>query len=271
MQRALNHMTTPNLGYEAFLDLAASLGCVGVEVRNDIARPLFDGLAPGDAGSLARTKGLRLVGLSQVYPFNSWSDTVAGNVRDLIDIATAAGAETISLIPRNDGTGCADGERQANLHQALTEVLPMLRAADMVALVEPLGFPQSSLRQKSELVETIEALGGRKHLKLVHDTFHHALAGGGPLFPDHTGIVHISAVVDPALTLDAMQDAHRVLVDADDQLGNVQQIADLCAAGYAGAFSYECFSPQTHALSDPRGAIGASFDFIDAQLRALAA
>ncbi|MEZ5769455.1 MAG: hypothetical protein R3D80_18635 [Paracoccaceae bacterium] len=73
MKWALNHMTTPNLGYEDFLDLAVKLGCVGVEVRNDIDLPLFDGMDPGDAGALARSRGLRLVGLSQVYPFNTWS------------------------------------------------------------------------------------------------------------------------------------------------------------------------------------------------------
>ena len=53
MQTALNHMTTPNLGYVDFLDLAKRLGCVGVEVRNDIARPLFDGIDPADAGAMA--------------------------------------------------------------------------------------------------------------------------------------------------------------------------------------------------------------------------
>ena len=74
MQTALNHMTTPNLGYVDFLDLAKRLGCVGVEVRNDIARPLFDGIDPADAGAMARDRGLRIVGVSQVYPFNSWND-----------------------------------------------------------------------------------------------------------------------------------------------------------------------------------------------------
>jgi 2-keto-myo-inositol isomerase len=268
MHWALNHMTTPNLGYAEFLDLAASLGCVGVEVRNDLARPLFDGMSPGAAGALARSKGLRLVGLSQVYPFNSWSDQVAQDVRDLIATAKAAGAETISLIPRNDGTGTANGERQANLRHAMKEVLPMIEAADIVALVEPLGFPVSSLRQKSELVDAIDALGAGDRFKLVHDTFHHTLAGGGDYFPDYTGIVHVSGVVDPDVPVDEMQDAHRVLVDAQDRLGNVAQIAALLAAGYDGPFSYECFSPETHALTDPYSELKRSFDDIAAQLGA---
>ena len=268
MRWALNHMTTPNLSFASLLDLAKALGCIGVEVRNDIARPLFDGADPAAAGDLARDKGLRLVGLSQVYPFNSWSEQVAREVRDLIAIAKAAGAETISLIPRNDGRGTANGERQANLRLAVKHVMPMLDDAGMIALIEPLGFPISSLRQKSELVEVIEALDARDQFKLVHDTFHHTLAGGGPIFAEHTGIVHVSGVVDAQVPVEEMQDVDRVLVDEFDRLGNVAQIAALLAAGYEGPFSYECFSPETHALADPRAALARSMEFISSQMGA---
>lgn len=264
-------MTVPHLPYAGFLDLAGALGCMGVEVRNDLDRPLFDGLAPEAAGQMARDRGLRLVGLSQVYPFNSWSDAIAAEVAALIDTARRAGAETISLIPRNDGTGLGNGERHAKLRIALKAIRPMLEDAGLVALVEPLGFLRSSLRSKEDLVDTIEALDAWDQFRLVHDTFHHALAGGGPMFPGQTGIVHISAVVDPAPALEQMEDAHRVLVDESDRLGTVGQIAALLAAGYDGPVSYECFSPEVHALADPQTAIGQSFEFIDAQLAALAA
>lgn len=270
MRRALNHMTVPGLDYAAFLDLAQSLDCEGVEVRNDIARPLFDGLAPVAAGELARERGLRLVGLSQVYPFNDWSTTTAQAVRELLAIGAAAGAETISLIPRNDGVGLANGERQAQLKLALGEIKPMLADTGIVALVEPLGFQRSSLRHKQELVDVIEALDARAEFRLVHDTFHHALAGGGAFFPEYTGIVHISGVVDPGLSLEQMEDEHRVLVDSDDRLGNVAQIAELQAAGYDGVISYECFAPSVHALADPRDALARSFEFIDAELQVTA-
>ena len=271
MQTALNHMTVPGLGYASFLDLAAKLGCIGVEVRNDMPRPLFDDLDPAEAGRIASDKGLRLVGLSQVYPFNDWTTEREDAVKALIATAKACGAETISLIPRNDGTALGNGERQANLRIALKGVLPMLQDAEMLALVEPLGFHRSSLRSKTELVEILTSIGGRGHFKIVHDTFHHALADGGPIYPKATGIVHISAVVDPTLTVAQMEDEHRVLIDAQDRLGNVQQIAALTAAGYDGPISYECFSPVTHALSDPYAAIKSSFDFISSQLQAQAA
>lgn len=264
---ALNQMTTPNLGYEAFLDLAKSLGCAGVEVRNDLARPLFDGLSPAQAGGIAKDRGLRLVGLSQVYPFNAWSGEIERKVRDLIAVAKEAGAETISLIPRNEGIGTAEAERKANLNTALAKILPVLEEADIVALVEPLGFPRSSLRYKSELIAAIDALQAAHRYRIVHDTFHHALADGGPIFPARTGIVHISAVVDPSLRLDQMEDEHRVLVNGQDRLDNVGQIAALQAAGYLGPISYECFSPQVHALKDPYQAIAASFAFIEAGVK----
>lgn len=86
MQTALNHMTTPGLSFVDFLDLAAQLGCVGVEVRNDIDRPLFDGMDAGEAGGLASDRGLRILGLSQVYPFNTWDAERETAVRSLIDI-----------------------------------------------------------------------------------------------------------------------------------------------------------------------------------------
>lgn len=265
---ALNHITTPRLDCRQFMDLAASLGCVGVELRNDLAdknltsAAFFDGEEPESIGDYARTKGLRLLGLSEAYGFNAWSETMRAKVQLLIDQSKASGAETISLIPRNDAPTYSDSERLGALREALTAILPMLEASDMVALVEPLGFTTSSLRKKSEAVEAIEAVGGQGRFKLVHDTFHHHLAGGGPLFPEHTGIVHISGVVDPALAVDEMQDGHRILVDDRDRLGNVDQINALLAKGYTGAFSYEVFSPVVHAVDDLASDLKSSFHFI---------
>lgn len=274
MHFALNQMTAPHLTLEGFLDLANDLGCIGVELRNDmdtLGRPLFDDVPAERVGEMVRARGLRFLGLSQVYPFNCWDAQRAAEVAALINAAKCAGAEAISLIPRNDGTGGAEGERQANLRVALKSCYPMLVEADMVALVEPLGFGRSSLRSKTELVELIEALGLSDRFRIVHDTFHHTLAGKGPLYAAQTGIVHISAVIEPALALDQMEDEHRVLIDGRDRLGNIDQMAALLAAGYEGAFSYECFAPETQALSDPLAALRESFDFISAQLRSKAA
>jgi 2-keto-myo-inositol isomerase len=271
MQRALNHMTVARLGFAQTVDMASKLGCVGVEARNDLPQPLFDGMAPEAARDLLASRGLRLLALAEVKRFNDWSADKAAEALALMKIAVAAGAEAVSLIPRNDGLGRGNGERQANLRVALRDLKPMLEDHGLIGLVEPLGFEVCALRHKSEAVEAIEGLGVSGRFKLVHDTFHHHLAGGGPLYPQHTGIVHISGVTDPALAVGEMADEHRVLVDAQDRLGNVAQIAALTAAGYAGPVSFECFAPEVHALPDPGTALARSFDFIRDQLAAGAA
>ena len=219
-------------------------------------------------GDYARQKGLRLLGLSEVYGFNAWTDAMRAKVRLLIDQAKDSGAESISLIPLNDAPKLTDAERASALQEALTEVLPMLKSANLTALVEPLGFLSSSLRHKSEAIDAIEAVGGQGHFKLVHDTFHHHLAGETEFFPEYTGIVHISGVVDPALKPEDMQDGHRILVDSHDRLGNIDQIRALIDAGYAGAFSYEPFSQLVHAFSDPEKEMRASMDYIRAAVAA---
>ena len=96
----------------------------------------------------------------------------------------------------------------------------------------------------------------------MHDTFHHTLAHGGAYFPDHTGIIHISGVVDQTVTLGQMTDEHRILVDGADRLGNIDQIAALQAVGFTGPISFEAFSPQVHASPTPQADLAASIQFI---------
>ena len=263
---ALNHMTVARLSFVELLDLAADLGCVGVEVRNDLPQPLFDGKDPATAGALARAKGLRILAVAEVKRFNDWSDTKAAEALALMKIAQAAGAEAVSLIPRNDNQGMGNGERQAALRVALRALKPMLEDHGLVGLVEPLGFEICALRNKSEAVDAIEALDAKGRFRLVHDTFHHTLANGGAYFPEHTGIVHISGVVDPSVTLAQMTDAHRILVDKADRLGNIDQLTALLAAGWTGPVSFEAFAPQTHASQTPKADLAKSIDFIRAGL-----
>ncbi|WP_149140521.1 TIM barrel protein [Gemmobacter caeruleus] len=260
---ALNHMTAPRLDWRAFADLAATLGCVGVEYRNDLSGPLFGGTDPAEVGATLRAHGLRFLALAEVKMFNDWSDTKAAEAEALMQIAAAAGAEAISLIPRNDGVATDRADSRRVTETALREVLPMLRAHGLKAMVEPLGFEVCSLRYKEVLADCIEAVGGAGTLFMVHDTFHHHLAGGGTLFPDLTGIVHVSGVTAP-VQVNALRDPHRILVDADDMLGNVAQIRALHRGGYRGPISFEPFAPEIHALPDPAKALAASMRFIEA-------
>ncbi|MBV7380268.1 TIM barrel protein [Maritimibacter dapengensis] len=234
-RRALNQKTARDLPFEAFLDLAADLGCVGVEPRNDLGRPFFDGADPAVAAEMARARGLRLLGLSEVYGFNVWDDERATQIQELIDVAVACGAETISLIPTVDDRPTRD------LRDVMRDILPMVQGTGVVPLIEPIGFESSSIRGKADLVEAIEAVGG---FKLVHDTFQHAIAGETEIFPQHTGIVHISGISNAEVPLDAAQDGHRILVDFEDRCDNMGQVCRFIEAGYSGTFSFELTEPN---------------------------
>lgn len=268
---SLNHMTVARMGFLPLLDLAADLGCVGVELRNDLPQPLFDGMTAEAAGSAIRARGLRLLALAEVKRFNDWSEAKALEALALMKIARAVGAEAVSLIPRNDNQGMGNGERQAALRVALKALKPMLEDHGLIGMVEPLGFDICALRHKAEAVEAIEAVDGTGRFKLVHDTFHHTLAQGGAFFPQHTGIVHISGVTDPLVAISQMTDAHRGLVDGADRLGNIDQLAALASLGWNGPVSFEAFAPETHASADPRADIAASISFIRDRLSAKAA
>ena len=268
---ALNHMTVPRASFVQLLDMAAALGCVGVEVRNDLNRPLFDGMSPSDAGALARDKGLRLLSIAEVTRFNEWSSPKAAEAQALINIAAAAGAEAISLIPRNDNGGMNNGERQANLRVALRDLIPMLRATGIKGLVEPLGFESCGLRDKQEALTAFDTLAAGDTLALIHDTFHHHLAGDGPVFAAQTGLVHVSGVSDAQVATRDMTDELRGLITAGDRLRSTDQLRDLLKAGYTGPVSFEAFAPDLHAIADPVPAIRASMDFMRTSLTANAA
>jgi 2-keto-myo-inositol isomerase len=46
----------------------------------------------------------------------------------------------------------------------------------------------------------------------------------------------------------------------------VAQMKALVAAGYDGPYSFEPFAPEIHGLADPAAALGASIDYVKAQV-----
>jgi len=263
---ALNHMTAPTLPLDDFFALTKSLGILAVEIRNDLAgNAIVDGTPAGEVKALAEKHGLTIISINALQRFNEWNDDRAREAQDLVTYARDCGAKALVLVPVNDGSGQDDGERQANLRQALTVLKPMLEAASIIGLVEPLGFEICSLRSKTEAAEGIRAVGGEGVFKLVHDTFHHYLAGEEKFHPEMTGLVHISGVADQHVSVGEMRDPHRVLVDADDRLDNVGQAKKLRETGYSGPFSFEPFSPAVH-QSDIAKGVRESMAYLSAAL-----
>ncbi len=269
---ALNHMVAPQLSVSALFDLSRRVGVTDVEIRNDIAgQAILDGTPAAAIRGMASDAGLVILTINALQRFNEWSPDRSKEAAELIRYARDCGARALILVPVNGGPLGTDSERAKNLRTALKALLPMLRDNGVAGLVEPLGFASCSLRSKREAVEAISDVDGAGVLRITHDTFHHHLAGEPEIFPQLTGLVHISGVTDTAIGVADMRDKHRVLVDRKDRIGNVDQIRDLRTAGYTGPLSFEPFAEELRALKDPAQEIKRSMSFIEAELAAKAA
>ncbi|MDQ1900512.1 TIM barrel protein [Paracoccus sp. WLY502] len=260
MRFALNHIAAPKLSLPDFFTAARDLGVTEVEIRNDLPDVLSN-WRPEDVKAEAEKAGVTILSINALYPFNTWTGDLPARAEAMADYAAACGAKALVMCPLNDGTP-VDFDQ---LVGALTAMKTILDTRGLTGLVEPLGFPISSLRSKAEAIRAIQAAGGEGTYKLMHDTFHHHLAGETEFFPEWTGLVHISGVTDPAVSVADMLDAHRVLVDGGDRLGNLPQIRALLEAGYEGPFSFEPFADEVHQAADPKGAVKASMAFVSEQ------
>jgi 2-keto-myo-inositol isomerase len=267
---AINHMAAPAKSFAELVELARALGLDQVEIRNDLKGvPISDGTAPERIREVAEAGGVRILSINALQRFNDWNDARAAEAEALARYAQGCGAEALVLCPVNDVRyRLTEGERRDRLRQALRGLAPILAEAGISGLVEPLGFEESSLRLKADAVEAIEELDLGDRFRLVHDTFHHYLAGEVRMFPDWTGLVHISGVDDASLPLSRIRDEHRVLVGPDDILGNIGQIVALME-GYSGPYSFEPFAASVHASRNIAGALEASMHLIDRELAKL--
>jgi len=261
---AINHMAAPRTSFAELVGLAGALGLDRVEIRNDLPGVgIADGTPAVRIREQAEAAGVRILSINALQRFNDWNETRAAEAQALARYARDCGAEALVLCPVNDPAWRpSETERLGVLRAALRALAPILADADVVGLIEPLGFAASSLRLKAEAVEAIDEFGLGARFRLVHDTFHHHLAGEARMFPERTGLVHISGVDDAALPLERMRDQHRVLVGPNDVLGNVAQIVTLME-GYDGPYSFEPFAPSVHDTADVTGALEQSMHWID--------
>lgn len=267
----LNHMTVPTLSVQAVFGLARDMGCVGVEFRNDLTGPLFDGMAPEAVKDLATDHDIRVLALAEIKAFNDAPETKTAEALNLMQTAVACGAEGVALIPHVADAPVDRAVHREALRHALAFYQPLLTEMNLIGFIEPLGFATSTLRHKDDAAAVLADMGNPTCFNLVHDTFHHHLSGDTAFHANITGLVHISGITDPAPTVDQMTDANRVLVDADDRLGNITQLQTLKTQGYTGPASFECFAPQVHDMTDPSAALAGSIAFITSQMTAVAA
>jgi len=257
MRFALNHIAAPQMPLPDFLAMAQRLGMTDIEIRNDLPDDIGT-IPPRALREMAGDTGVRILTINGLYPFNLWSDDLANRAARLADYAGEAGIGALVMRPLNDGRKVA----HSHVVDALHHLHAILKAREIMGYVEPLGFRRSSLRRKDEAIAAITEAGGFDYFALVHDTFHHRLAGEDRLYPHRTALVHISGVVDPQIPLEALEDEHRELINHRDLLDNLGQLRALLADGYEGPISFEPFSPETHANPNIEIALAESMGFL---------
>jgi 2-keto-myo-inositol isomerase len=265
MQFALNHMVAPRLGYNAFFDLALSLGVNAVEIRNDIPTALMGNKNAKMIGALAKEKGITIINVNALQRWNQWSKAKSDEAKKLAEYTALTGAKNLILVPTNDTKfKPAHDARLEGIRVALDGLKSILKDYGLIGCVEPLGFAECSLRLKSEALAAIDAVGGAKRFKVTHDTFHHFVAGEKNVFGARTGLIHVSGVVDKKHTGATMRDPQRVLVDAHDMIDNRGQVQRLIADGYKGYVSFEPFAPSVHKSKMIAREIARSMDYLEA-------
>ncbi|MGH6898252.1 MAG: TIM barrel protein [Geminicoccaceae bacterium] len=266
---AINHMVVPRKTFAELVELTTSLGLDQVEIRNDLPGvAIADGTDPARIRDEAAAGGVRIRAINALQRFNDWNDQRASEAIALARYARDCGAEAVVLCPVGDASyRPSESERQRNLRHALRALAPILAEAGIVGMIEPLGFAESSLRLKADAVEAIEEQGLAERFRIVHDTFHHYLTAEARMFPEWTGLVHLSGV-DENLPLERLRDEHRELVGADDILGNIGQIVALME-DYDGPYAFEAFAPSVHATGDIGAALESSMHWIDREIARL--
>ncbi|MDP4301003.1 TIM barrel protein [Leptothrix discophora] len=264
----LNRMSAPRMAFEAYAAMTRRLGVQAIEIRNDLGGvEITDGTPAATIGAIARDHGLVIRSINALQRFEQFTAEREAEAIELARYARDCGAEALVLCPTNSRADrrSAD-ERHAALVHALKSLKPILADHGIVGLVEPLGFEECAVRRKSQAVRAFEEIGADATFRLVHDTFHHHLAGEGLFFPQWTGLIHISGVEDSAVTVPDMRDGHRVLVGSADRLGNPAQIRRLLDAGYAGYVSFEPFAESVAASASIEAELAASMAWLDASV-----
>jgi 2-keto-myo-inositol isomerase len=261
---SINRISAPRIPFGDFTALVKRLGVGAIEIRNDLPEAeMVNGAKAADIGAAAKAQGLTIRSINALQRFEQFDAKRLHEAQDMIAYAVECGAEALVLCPTNDlrDKRSAD-QRHLDLVHALQQLKPLLDKAGLIGLVEPLGFEECAVRRKSQAVRAIREIGGEDTFKLVHDTFHHHLAGEGLFFPELTGLIHISGVEDTALTPAQMRDSHRVLVGAADRLGNAAQLNTLLDAGYQGYVSFEPFAEEIAAAKDIEQQLASSMAYL---------
>ncbi|WP_288475837.1 TIM barrel protein [uncultured Pantoea sp.] len=240
----INRKIAPRLSLEAFFQLVQRLGLSKVELRNDMpGGSVTDDLSTSQLRALADRYQIDIVTINALYPFNRIDDDLLNRAEALLRTAQEIGAKALVMCPLNEGVALSSQQTQA----AMAQLAPRFAHYGIQGLVEPLGFPVSSLRSGVVTQQLIAAAG--VPFKLLLDTFHHHLyeeaeqAFATEIDAEQIGLVHLSGVEDRRPTAE-LTDEERIMLSDRDVLKSAAQVRRLETLGYKGIYAFEPFSSQ---------------------------
>jgi len=257
---ALNRIVYPSISLPDFIQLASELGVHKIELRNDILQKnILDSYSPEKIRNILEEEKVRVITINALQNFNVaeiFSENL-DELKTLIKTAKEINCSEVVFCPSNSGQNREnDPETYRTTIKALIYFAPVLEENNMKGLIEPLGFPTSSLRSIS-LAQKLIRESGCTSYRIVHDTFHFYL-GTDKIQDLLTGydkslieLVHISSVDKTTSALN-LKDGDRVLpdmVDRQDILNSREQIKALADIGYRGDISFEAFSNKVQELN----------------------
>jgi 2-keto-myo-inositol isomerase len=195
---------------------------------------------PRDIASMAADTGIEILSINALQRFDQWDPDRGEQARMMIDFAAAAGIGAVVLCPSVAPVGSP--ALPTGLPAALDGLQPILENASVRGLIEPLGFPRSSIRTQGVVEAEFSRRGNPSCFAIVHDSFHHAIARD-PLYSHHIALIHLSGVPSLGLPLEELGDQYRILVGPDDILGNIDQAHRLVEVT-DGPWSFEPFATE---------------------------
>lgn len=267
----LNRRTAPELSLENFFQIAQRCGINKVEIRNDLPnRKLLDDMTPEQFNDLADKYAIEVMTINGLYPFDlpAARDSLTRKAEEQLAIAKAIHCQAIVMCPFNETDSRDIGQREIDCIHSLRHFGELFAQYGIQGLIEPLGFPQSSLRSYHLAAHLLNK--ANSPFQIVMDTFHHRLAGyplenyADTMDIETLGLVHLSGVED---TRDwaLLTDEERIMLSPNDRLHSKAQVMALEALGYRGVYSFEPFSATlaTWSADDVERAVNNSIDYLN--------
>lgn len=244
----INRKIAPNLSIEEFFRVVQQCGLTKVEMRNDLpSGKVLDDLSIEQFNELARKYHIEVVTINALYPFNLpfARAELTQKAEEMLNIAKQIHCQSIIMCPYNEVDHRSAAKREEDTADSIKYFTQLFAQYGINGLVEPLGFPISSLRSYTLATQLIKSVNSS--FKLVLDTFHHHLAGlpvetyAETVDINNIGLVHLSGVEDSRAT-DLLTDEERIMLTPKDVLKSKEQVIQLEKLGYTGIYAFEPFA-----------------------------